>query len=136
MERKQGGSMVVSVLVSLGSTLLAVVALVVLMPLWFIPPLEAIRRWIWGRLHLPRICSTRWRNTPLYCRKRILRERRGNFVDHGVASVYRRGAQSVYCHILSCGLAVGARMIWIYTWCSPLVRCGFVTTRWTAQALR
>ncbi|RZI71378.1 MAG: hypothetical protein EOP38_31395, partial [Rubrivivax sp.] len=39
LERKQGGSLVVSVLWSLGSTLLAVVVLVLSMPLWLVPPL-------------------------------------------------------------------------------------------------
>ena len=51
LERKHGGSLVVSVLWSLGSTLLAVVALVVSMPLWLIPPLVLILPpLIWGWL--------------------------------------------------------------------------------------
>jgi hypothetical protein len=51
LERKHGGSLVVSVLWSLGSTLLAIVALVISMPLWLIPPLIFILPpLIWGWL--------------------------------------------------------------------------------------
>ena len=51
LERKQGGSFFVSVVWSLGSTLLAVVALVVSLPLWLVPPLILILpRLIWGWL--------------------------------------------------------------------------------------
>ena len=39
LERKKGGSLLASVSWSLGSTVLAVVALVLSIPLWFIPPL-------------------------------------------------------------------------------------------------
>ena len=41
LERKQGGSLVVSIFWSLGSTLLALIALVVSLPLWLMPPLDS-----------------------------------------------------------------------------------------------
>ena len=51
MERKRGGSLLVSVLWSLGSTLLALIALVVSVPLWLVPPLILLLPpLIWGWL--------------------------------------------------------------------------------------
>ncbi|MHB1197993.1 MAG: EI24 domain-containing protein [Polaromonas sp.] len=51
LERKQGGSFLASALWSLGSTLLAVIALLVSIPLWLIPPLILILPpLIWGWL--------------------------------------------------------------------------------------
>ena len=51
LERKRGGSFLVSVLWSLGSTLAALVALAVSMPLWLVPPLVLILPpLIWGWL--------------------------------------------------------------------------------------
>ena len=51
LERKHGGSLLVSVLWSLGSTLLALVALVVSIPLWLVPPLVLLLPpLIWGWL--------------------------------------------------------------------------------------
>ncbi|MDP2257018.1 MAG: EI24 domain-containing protein [Polaromonas sp.] len=51
LERKKGGSMLASVLWSLGSTLLAIIALLVSIPLWLIPPLILILPpLIWGWL--------------------------------------------------------------------------------------
>lgn len=51
LERKHGGSLVKSLLWSFGSTLLAVVALVVSIPLWLVPPLVLVLPpLIWGWL--------------------------------------------------------------------------------------
>ena len=51
LERKKGGSLFLSLLWSLGSTLLALIALVASMPLWLIPPLVLILPpLIWGWL--------------------------------------------------------------------------------------
>jgi hypothetical protein len=51
MECKQGGSFLLSVIWSLGSTALALVALVISMPLWLIPPLIfVLPPLIWGWL--------------------------------------------------------------------------------------
>jgi hypothetical protein len=51
LERKEGGSLAASVLWSLGSTLLALVALVVSIPLWLVPPLILLLPpLIWGWL--------------------------------------------------------------------------------------
>jgi hypothetical protein len=51
LERKRGGSVVVSVLWSLGSTLLALIALLISTPLWLLPPLILVLPpLIWGWL--------------------------------------------------------------------------------------
>ena len=51
LERRKGGSFVLSILWSLGSTVLALIALVLSMPLWLIPPLALILPpLIWGWL--------------------------------------------------------------------------------------
>lgn len=51
LERKQGGSLLMSVLWSLGSTVLALIALLVSTPLWLLPPLILVLPpLIWGWL--------------------------------------------------------------------------------------
>ena len=51
LERKKGGSMLASILWSLGSTLLAAIALTLSIPLWLVPPLVLILPpLIWGWL--------------------------------------------------------------------------------------
>lgn len=51
LERKRGGSLAVSILWSLGSTLLALIALVISIPLWLVPPLILVLPpLIWGWL--------------------------------------------------------------------------------------
>lgn len=51
LERKRGGSLLASLLWSLGSTLLAIIALLVSIPLWLIPPLILVLPpLIWGWL--------------------------------------------------------------------------------------
>ncbi len=51
LERKKGGSLMASLVWSLGSTLIALIALVVSVPLWFVPPLVLIiPPIIWGWL--------------------------------------------------------------------------------------
>ncbi len=51
LERKHGGSLAASLAWSLGSTLIALIALVVSVPLWFVPPLVMIiPPLIWGWL--------------------------------------------------------------------------------------
>ncbi len=51
LERKQGGSLLASLLWSFGSTLLAIIALLVSVPLWLIPPLILVLPpLIWGWL--------------------------------------------------------------------------------------
>jgi len=51
LERKKGGSMLLSIVWSLGSTLLALIAMIVSIPLWLVPPLILVLPpLIWGWL--------------------------------------------------------------------------------------
>jgi hypothetical protein len=109
MERKQGGSMVVSVLWSLGSTLLAVVALVLILP-----PL------IWGWLTYRVFAfDALAEHATVDERKRILRERRGTLLIMGVASGYLGAAPSLLWASGAMFIAMAPLLvpvaIWIYT---------------------
>ncbi len=121
LERKQGGSLVVSVLWSLGSTLLAVVVLVLSMPLWLVPPLVLILPpLIWGWLTyrvfafdaLATHASTEER-------KRIMRENRGTLLLMGVLSGYLGAAPSLLWASGAMFIAMAPVLvpvaIWIYT---------------------
>jgi Etoposide-induced protein 2.4 (EI24) len=97
LERKRGGSLLTSVVWSLGSTLLAVIALGVSMPLWFIPPLVLILPpLIWGWLTyrvmaydaLVDLASREER-------RQIFREHRTPLLAIGVVSGYLGAAPSV-----------------------------------------
>ena len=121
MERKHGGSMVVSVLWSLGSTLLAVLALVVSMPLWLIPPLVLILPpLIWGWLTYRVFAFDALAvHASADERKRILRERRGSLLIMGVVSGYLGAAPSLLWASGAMFIAMAPLLvpvaIWIYT---------------------
>ena len=121
MERKQGGSMVVSVLWSLGSTVLAVIVLAVSMPLWLIPPLVLILPpLIWGWLTYRVFAfDALSEHASVEERKRILRERRGTLLIMGVASGYLGAAPSLLWASGAMFIAMAPLLvpvaIWIYT---------------------
>jgi hypothetical protein len=121
LERKQGGSLVVSVLWSLGSTLLAVVVLVLSMPLWLVPPLVLILPpLIWGWLTyrvfafdaLATHASTEER-------KILMRQNRGTLLLMGVLSGYLGAAPSLLWASGAMFIAMAPVLvpvaIWIYT---------------------
>lgn len=121
LERKHGGSLVVSVLWSLGSTLLAVVVLVLSIPLWLVPPLVLILPpLIWGWLTyrvfafdaLATHASTEER-------KLIMREHRGTLLLMGVLSGYLGAAPSLLWASGAMFIAMAPVLvpvaIWIYT---------------------
>ena len=121
LERKHGGSMVVSVLWSLGSTLLAMMALVVSMPLWLIPPLVLILPpLIWGWLTYRVFAFDALAvHASVDERKRILRERRGTLLVMGVASGYLGAAPTLLWASGAMFIAMAPLLvpvaIWIYT---------------------
>ena len=121
LDRKQGGSMVVSVLWSLGSTVLAVIALVVSMPLWLIPPLVLILPpLIWGWLTYRVFAFDALADhASVDERKRILRENRGTLLIMGVASGYLGAAPSLLWASGAMFIAMAPLLvpvaIWIYT---------------------
>ena len=121
MERKQGGSVVVSVLWSLGSTVLAVLALVLSMPLWTIPPLgPPLPPLIWGWLTYRVFAfDALAEHASVDERKRILRDRRGTLLLMGVASGYLGAAPSLLWASGAMFIAMAPLLvpvaIWVYT---------------------
>ncbi len=121
MELKRGGSMLVSVFWSLGSTLLAVLALLVSMPLWLVPPLVLILPpLIWGWLTY-RVFA--FDALALHAsapeRKAILKEHRGSLLAMGVLSGYLGAAPSLLWASGAMFIALAPLLvpvaIWIYT---------------------
>lgn len=121
MELKRGGSMLVSVFWSLGSTLLAVLALLVSMPLWLVPPLVLILPpLIWGWLTY-RVFA--FDALALHAsapeRKAILKAHRGSLLAMGVLSGYLGAAPSLLWASGAMFIALAPLLvpvaIWIYT---------------------
>jgi hypothetical protein len=97
LERKLGGSMMASLFWSLGSTLLAVVALVVSIPLWLIPPLILVLPpLIWGWLTY-RVMSydALVDHASSEERRQIFKEHRAPLLAIGVLSGYLGAAPSL-----------------------------------------
>ncbi len=121
LERKHGGSLVVSVLWSLGSTLLAVVVLVVSMPLWLVPPLVLILPpLIWGWLTYRVFAFDALAvHASSEERKHILRENRSSLLLMGVLSGYLGAAPSLLWASGAMFIALAPLLvpvaIWIYT---------------------
>lgn len=121
LARKHGGSMLVSVLWSVGSSLLAIVVLVISMPLWLIPPLVLIvPPLIWGWLTYRVFAfDALAAHASADERKRILRERRGPLLMMGVASGYLGAAPSLLWASGAMFIALAPLLVplamWIYT---------------------
>ncbi len=121
LERKKGGSLLTSVAWSLGSTLLAVVALVVSFPLWFIPPLILVLPpLIWGWLTY-RVMSydALVDHASSEERKAIFKEHRGSLLAIGIISGYLGAAPSILWASGAMFIAMAPVLvpiaIWIYT---------------------
>lgn len=121
LQRKRGGSFLVSVLWSLGSTIAALLALVVSMPLWLVPPLVLVLPpLIWGWLTY-RVMSfdALAEHASQQERKTILRRHRASLLAIGIISGYLGAAPSV---VWASGVVFAALFavlvplaIWIYT---------------------
>ena len=121
LERKKGGSILTSVVWSLGSTLLAVVALVVSFPLWFIPPLILVLPpLIWGWLTY-RVMSydALVDHASSEERKALFKEHRGSLLAIGIISGYLGAAPSILWASGAMFIAMAPVLvpiaIWIYT---------------------
>ena len=121
LERKRGGSLLLSIFWSLGSTLLAIIALVVSIPLWLVPPLILILPpLIWGWLTyrvmaFDALADYASRDE----RREIFRRHRGWLLAIGVVSGYLGAAPSI---VWASGALFAAAFvillpvaIWIYT---------------------
>ncbi len=121
LERKKGGSLLASLFWSLGSTLMAMVAMVLSIPLWLIPPLILILPpLIWGWLTY-RVMSydALVDHASSSERRQIFREHRGALLGIGVLSGYLGAAPSLIWASGAMFVAMAPLLvplaIWIYT---------------------
>lgn len=121
LARKKGGSLVASLIWSLGSTVLAAFALVVSMPLWLIPPLILVLPpLIWGWLTY-RVMSydALADHASREERQQILRENRASLLGIGVLSGYLGAAPSLIWASGAMFVALAPVLvpvaIWVYT---------------------
>jgi hypothetical protein len=121
LERKHGGSMLLSIGWSLGSTLLALVALVISLPLWLVPPLVLILPpLIWGWLtYRVMAFDALADHASREERRELFRRHRGWLLGIGVLTGYLGAAPSV---VWASGALFAAAFvilvplaIWIYT---------------------
>jgi len=123
LERKRGGSLVVGIFWSLGSTLLAVIALVLSLPLWLVPPLVLILPpLIWGWLTYRVFAFDALANhASADERKQIMKAHRGPLLLMGVLSGYLGAAPSLLWASGAMFIALAPLLvpvaIWIITDC-------------------
>lgn len=121
LERKKGGSLVASLMWSLGATLLAVLVLILTIPLWLVPPLILVLPpLIWGWLTY-RVMSfdALADHASKVERREIMRKHRGNLLVIGIITGYLGAAPSL---VWASGALFAAAFvilvpvaIWIYT---------------------
>ena len=121
LERKKGGSLVASVFWSLGSTVLAAIALVLSIPLWLVPPLILVLPpLIWGWLTY-RVMSydALVDHASGEERRQIFKEHRGSLLAIGIISGYLGAAPSIIWASGAMFVALAPVLvpvaIWIYT---------------------
>lgn len=121
LERKKGGSLLASLFWSLGSTVLAVIALLLSIPLWLIPPLILILPpLIWGWLTY-RVMSydSLVDHASREERRQIFKENRAGLLGIGVLSGYLGAAPSLIWASGAMFVAMAPLLvpvaIWIYT---------------------
>ena len=121
LERKHGGSVLSSLMWSLGSTLLAVVALVVSVPLWLIPPLVLVLPpLIWGWLTYRVLAyDALAAHASKEERRQIFKEHRAYLLGIGVVSGYLGAAPSLLWASGAMFIAMAPVLvpvaIWVYT---------------------
>ena len=121
LERRHGGSLLVSVFWSLGSTLLAAIALVISLPLWLVPPLILVLPpLIWGWLtYRVMAFDVLAEHASKSERVEIFRRHRGQLLGIGILTGYLGAAPSivwasgVFFVVMAPFLVPVA--IWIYT---------------------
>ena len=121
LERKKGGSLLMSLLWSFGSVLLALVALVVSIPLWLVPPLILVLPpLIWGWLtYRVMVFDVLAEHASVEERREIFRRHRGWLLGIGILTGYLGAAPSI---VWASGALFAAAFvvlvpvaIWIYT---------------------
>ena len=121
LERKKGGSILASLFWSLGSTVLAAIALLLSIPLWLVPPLILVLPpLIWGWLTY-RVMSydALVDHASSEERRQIFKEHRGPLLTIGIISGYLGAAPSVIWASGAMFVALAPVLvpiaIWIYT---------------------
>ena len=121
LERKRGGSMTMSLLWSLGSTVLALIALVVSVPLWLVPPLIfVLPPLIWGWLtYRVMAFDALAEHASAEERREVFQMHRGKLLAMGIVCGYLGAAPSL---LWASGALFAAAFvilvplaIWIYT---------------------
>ena len=121
LERKKGGSLVAGIAWSLGSTLLALVALVISVPLWLVPPLVLVLPpLIWGWLtYRVMVFDALAEHASKEERQEIFRRHRASLLGIGIVTGYLGAAPSI---VWASGVVFAAAFfvlvplaIWIYT---------------------
>ncbi|CAN5576848.1 EI24 domain-containing protein [soil metagenome] len=121
LERKKGGSMLLSIVWSLGSTLLALIAMIVSIPLWLVPPLILVLPpLIWGWLtYRVMAFDALADHASVAERREVFRRHRGWLLGIGVLTGYLGVAPSI---VWASGALFAAAFvvlvpvaIWIYT---------------------
>jgi hypothetical protein len=121
LEKKRGGSLLLSVLWSLGSTLAALVVLVLSMPLWLIPPLVLILPpLIWGWLTYRVFAfDALAEHASAEERQHIFKEHRGMLLLMGILTGYLGAAPSLLWASGALFIALAPLLIpvaiWVYT---------------------
>lgn len=121
LERKQGGSFLASLFWSLGSTLLAAIALVVSIPLWLIPPLVLVLPpLIWGWLTYRVLSYDALANHASFEeRRQIFKENRLSLLGIGILCGYLGAAPTLIWASGAMFVAMAPILvpiaIWIYT---------------------
>ena len=123
LERKRGAGMVSSVLWSLGCTVVALMALVISLPLWFIPPLVlVVPPLIWGWLNF-RVMSfdVLAEHASATERRAMMRQHRLQLMGIGVVSGYLGAAPSLLWAASAMTLVFAPLLIVVSVWLYTLV---------------
>ena len=123
LEAKRGAGMLTSVLLSLGCTVLALLALVISLPLWFIPPLVlVVPPLIWGWLNY-RVMSfdVLARHASTDERRQLMRQHRLPLLGIGVVSGYLGAAPSLLWAASAMTLVLAPLLIVVSVWLYTLV---------------
>ncbi len=121
LQKLRGGSWLVGVVWSLGSTLLALIALVMSMPMWLVPPLVLILPpLIWGWLTYRVFAfDALAAHASADERRELMREHRGVLLTMGILSGYLGAAPSLLWASGAMFIALAPLLvpiaIWIYT---------------------
>ena len=123
LERKHGAGMVSSMLLALGCTLVALLALVISLPLWFIPPLVlVVPPLIWGWLNFQVMSfDVLAEHASAVERRELMRQHRLQLLGIGVVSGYLGAAPSLLWAASAMTLVFAPLLIVVSVWLYTLV---------------